>query len=256
MELLDYSRKPPPNFFSMGENPGRFFGIEVETEAPKGFTFPSCCRVIANLSPDNRWYAKRDGSLDCGAELVSHPISYSYWQSNDTVFSPLETLRAKGFRSYSTRTCGMHVHVSRSSISQLSQYKLVNFFRLHPEKIFRVSRRAQKERLDNYSRVFVGPRPTINGKIRREFAQNDRYEAINLCPRETVEFRIFRGTLDTDAIKRNIAFVQAVISFVQHTSIAHLFWKNFLDYIASDDGKIVLGPIQQKALYTWLESIK
>ena len=62
----------------------------------------------------------------------------------------------------------------------------------------------------------------------------DKYTAVNLLPKHTIEFRLFRGTLNHRAFHKNLEFVHALIHFclpslysIRETSI----WWNFMDYV-------------------------
>src|SRR5690606_30357619 len=52
---------------------------------------------------------------------------------------------------------------------------------------------------------------------------NHRYKAINLCNSNTVEFRIFKGTLKRDTIIASIQWVDVLIRFCRNTSLKDLF---------------------------------
>jgi len=70
---------------------------------------------------------KKDGSLDAASwEIVTKPLSLSkqkeFWTPQ--IF---KYLISKGLISYNTECCGMHVHVSRKSLSLLQIAKLVKF---------------------------------------------------------------------------------------------------------------------------------
>lgn len=70
---------------------------------------------IANEN-DDHIYIKTDGSLDDGMEIVTHQMSLDYhkdfcWEDimHHTVFL--------GYRFHQTSTCGLHIHVNRSSLA-------------------------------------------------------------------------------------------------------------------------------------------
>ncbi len=71
--------------------------------------------VIANREAP-RMYCKRDSSLDRGFELVSYPMSLCYHQQSMPWQDIVEQAVNMGYRSHETNTCGLHVHVNRSSL--------------------------------------------------------------------------------------------------------------------------------------------
>ena len=49
-------------------------------------------------------------------------------------------------------------------------------------------------------------------------SQQSRYDAINMEPRQTVEFRLFRGTLKYEAVMASIQFVNALVAYCHDQS--------------------------------------
>ena len=278
-----YSYKPRPRFFhDVGESPDMrpvYFGLEIETENIGNQLATDRALLQAQLPDAPEWYAKTDGSIYNGVELVSHPATFRYWAKHP--FAVMDTLRKLHFRSYDTETCGMHIHISRNAFTLLGIWKLMEFFRRNPKFITRLSRR-KAENLNQWARInggpggvdlrpsrklisSAGPRVQLNRRIYvyedivgqrdvrlREWFHSDRYAAINLENAHTVELRIFRGTLDVGSIKRNIALAFALTQFVRHTDIKHLKKTDFMRWL-KEHGKREIGKAHYEALYTWVK---
>ena len=56
-----------------------------------------------------------------------------------------------------------------------------------------------------------------------------RYNAVNLNNRNTVEFRLFRGTLKVDTIKATLQMLDLLINFCIRTPLKQLFECTFSD---------------------------
>lgn len=228
--MRSYEYKPAPSFhYGEGEKSGQtFIGIELETEC-KGIG-PNDCLKAAKLDTRDDFYVKRDGSIDYGMEIVSHPGTYKYWQEADLSFCNL--LKANNCRAYDTKTCGMHVHISKSALTIAQQAKLLLFAKHNAAFLLYVSRRANKSAMqlwagidDSNPRMLIRrvKSPTSYSDFReagvtltREQSRVfDRYCAINLNNAKTIEFRLFRGTLDIGSIRRNIAFVVALTAYMR-----------------------------------------
>ena len=72
------------------------------------------------------------------------------------------------------------------------------------------------------------------GTVNKELSRNDRYEAVNLVNRDTIEFRIFKGTLSRPHLFKAIEFCDSVIQFcmtAQNSIIYCRDWKNYVDYV-------------------------
>jgi len=149
---------------------------------------------------------KKDGSLDAASwEIVTKPLSLSgqkeFWTPQ--IF---KYLISKGLISYNTKCCGMHVHVSRKSLSLLQIAKLVKFIynKENYKFIKKIAQREEKgyaEFSSNKSFSYVKDKNA------------SKYSAINLCNENTIEFRLFKGTLNHNAFHKNLEFCDALIDF-------------------------------------------
>lgn len=73
--IHEYSYKPTPIFY--GDGP-RYFGVELEIDnGGKDNYAANHILDVANEMAEHL-YIKSDGSLDCGMELVSHPMTLDY----------------------------------------------------------------------------------------------------------------------------------------------------------------------------------
>lgn len=250
--IHDHGYKPPPEFHhtrtdstfqvrysreytirrASGQRSRMYLGVEIECESTRGTALSEGVSEI----PTGRWYCKADASLSCGFEMVSHPMAWGAWRETDLSF--LDSLKGMGFRSYNTETCGMHVHVSRNVLSRLDIYKLLRFCKNAPLFLLRVSRR-KKRNLERWARIYEGDHKALILKAKGEAYSYDRYEAVNVTNRNTIEFRLFRGTLDKYAVLRNIAFVQALILFVKETSIKRLSSGVFQQWLRRRGGDLI-----------------
>ena len=85
-------------------------------------------------------YFKDDGSINCGFEMVSHPMTYGWIRSHRRLLKrALRLLRWRNADAASN--CGLHVHVSRAALSQNTIDRMVDFVYDNPGFIERISRR-------------------------------------------------------------------------------------------------------------------
>jgi hypothetical protein len=63
----------------------------------------------------------------------------------------------------------------------------------------------------------------------------DRYQAVNLCNRRTVEFRIFRGSLNYRAVMAAVQFCHALLSFAETASASGLTTAAFIAFLAQPE---------------------
>jgi multisubunit Na+/H+ antiporter MnhF subunit len=215
-------------------HPGeRYFGIEVECErrsdrARRQDEIAAWCAANEGL----RYYCKYDGSLSDGVEVVSHPASFAAWCARGPELTFAKYMRDNGYSSYSTTTCGFHCHVSRTALPPAALARLLLFVSTHARAVKRWSRR-RGETLDRWARIDVESAGAIVRKV-TENDHPDRYVAINCRNAATIEFRIFRGTLISSSILRNIGLVEALVSFARTTNSKQLQMADFLRHVARE----------------------
>lgn len=231
--IYTYSYKPDPVFYGQDDY---HFGFELEVEDDGGFG----CGAGANLVSDllgQRVYMKSDGSLDCGFEIVSHPHSLEEIQRLDWGF--LRELRTRGFRSWDTSTCGLHVHVSRTA------------FRKDGKRDEGHELRFQKLVYDNKAQVqaIAGRESSFanfndKGKLVRKVKygqSSDRYEAINSQNSHTLEVRVFRGSLKKERVLSAIEFVHSAVEYTRNMKInphdKQFSWIRFMAYVLDNQTK-------------------
>lgn len=235
-EVNSYSYKPTPVCRKCKPEQARdlcYLGVELEMECTDGVG-----QVIDALAPYRNdgsgevWYYKSDGSLsDDGVELVTHPATLAYHALEINWKGALEAAAKSGARSHDTDTCGLHVHVSRAPFPQAALIKLAAFVHAHPQELGKLARR----RSSRWASYDGSPRGA-KGKVTYP---SDRYVAINFCNRDTVELRIFKGTLKPATFKATIELAHALPHFCAVVDIATVLqyrngtspWQAFCQYV-------------------------
>ena len=230
VSIHSYSYKPNPIFFKNPKEKSKLFlGVELETES-KGNCRQSCAEEIDDIS--DLYYLKNDSSIDDGFEIVSHPFSPTWYFEHKSIFNDLlDTLRNNGFRSYNTSTCGIHIHITKSYLSGLDIAKLHLFFCENEEFIKTISQRNPNN-LNQWGKIKKDKKAIYDQSKKK--GGSERYTAINLQNHNTIEFRIFRGTLNENSYHKNIEFVIAICRFVKVTSLQQLTTNQFYNYVSKD----------------------
>jgi hypothetical protein len=187
---------------------GRLFGVELEVEVVNGGRPEDVARGInAVVNVDGRkgspMFFERDGSLTSGFELITQPMSLpvqrEFWTR---VLAAPDIWR--NVRSHRTTTCGLHVHVSRAGLTNLTIARAVTFIH-DPRNDAFVQALARR-----YNTGFC---KYVEKDLATAHTSHDRYEALNITGRETVEFRLFRGSLKADAVVAALEFSHALLEF-------------------------------------------
>jgi hypothetical protein len=182
---------------------------------------------VSRFIPAGKYLFKYDGSIGEGAELVIHPMTLQYLNTLN-LRGMLADLSNMGVRSYKSGLCGLHVHISRDSFGDTGKRiehnirKLHQFFFRAQDQLLQFSKR-KREQLDQWAAIEVEP------------SAYSRYRAINTCNDETVEIRIFRGTLDYDRLWASLQFCEAIVYFARNYGMLALAswssWSLFREYV-------------------------
>ena len=242
--IHDYSYRPDPIFYKLpSEDSNRlYFGIEIETEV-RGQDYGSrtaAAEYASRLEVERLAYLKSDGSLDCGFEIVTHPMSHAYMTNVDNpLWNVITTLkRDYNMMSWGTRTCGLHVHISRNGFSGGShQHRFLQLVYNNKEFYELLAGRSASHwaKFDDVIDPDTGKK-TFKGKFDRH--GSDRYSAVNTNNRNTLEMRIFRGSLNPRFVKSAVNLAHASVEYTRVMSVQEvrdnaLSTLKFVEYIES-----------------------
>lgn len=252
--IHSYTYKPYPEFHGSGP---MFFGLEIETErALSSVRVTDMAERVADLMGSVA-YLKHDGSLEEGFEIVTHPGSLEFWRSSDRLRDALADLRSSGWRSWNTDTCGLHVHVSRAAFtSRAHLFAFALFFYRNRDQIARFSgrRRAALDRWASLNDHAIGSTSytRLIDKVRRTDS-GPRYTAVNLANRDTVEIRVFRGTLDHTSVMGAIELLAALVRFTGRLTSSdvragRLTWDEFIRSTSADEFPSLFATITRRGI--------
>lgn len=231
--IYEYSYKPSPQFYGLDNY---YFGFELEVEDERGWGCENGAELVLDAL-GKRVYLKRDGSLDNGFEIVSHPHSFDEIKKLDLSF--MSRLRMKGFRSWDTNTCGLHVHISRTAFRKQGKHDEAHELRF------------QKLIYDNGTQVrAIAGRTSAFARFNDKGAlvpkvkfghTADRYEAINSQNDHTLEVRVFRGSLKPTRVLSAVEFLHSAIEYTRNMKInpkdTQLGWIRFMGYVLDNKDK-------------------
>lgn len=225
-------------------------GVELEAvgKSPKGNRNGLLLRKMRNLM--GGYLAKRDTSLvgyngGEGVEVIS-PVM----KNEDLETIPIITKLMKQNELTTNGTCGGHIHIGADYLDSLESWK--NFFEIYKncESIFyKISNSAgEKTRrgLEAYAKPFsknfdIGKSVNLLNedsldsfvsKI-KDSENQDRYYGLNLTnlntlSKNTIEFRVFNGTLNDKTIYENIRLCTRLVEVARHLGDIEIAIKNKL----------------------------
>jgi hypothetical protein len=253
--IHDYSYRPDAIFHSTDKNERLYFGIEVEVEDPRNLS--ESAGYAHRLEGMELAYLKHDGSLSCGYEIVTHPMSHDYYKNEASdLWDTLEHLRTHyKVKSWDTSTCGLHIHISRTGFNGGGHmHRFLNLIYSNQDFYQRLAGREESRwaTFDDIMSMEIvrdayGNRVTDDDgftlhKTKRSIASKlqsystERYSAVNTRNRETLEIRIFKGTVNTNTIKSHIDLAHASVEYTRNLTVRDvregaLAWVKFADYI-------------------------
>ena len=251
--ILNYSYKPEPIFY--GDDP-RYFGVELEID--KGgydHDHAGTIRDMAN-SEEEHLYIKQDGSLEDGFELVTHPMTLHYHQHRMPWRKVMDKALDLGYLSHKTATCGLHIHVNRTSLGDTREdqedtiARIMFFFEANWEKVLRFSRRTPRQ-LEQWAKRYGSKAAPKEIMDEAKKGSRGRYVCINIMNYHTVEFRVFRGTLKYNTLIAALQFVNTICDAAFSMSdkeIADFTWDKFVESLDPDEHKELRTYLDERGI--------
>ena len=180
---------------------------------------------------------ERDGSLDNGFEIITNPFTMDYMYTNEEKFeNALKSLQRNGYTSHNNNRCGLHVHVNRWQLSNNSGLttdevidNILLIMETFKEEIIKFSRRNKNQIRQWCS--FLSDKNDVMELSYKGIKDNKhrygRYVALNLTNDDTIEFRIFRGTLKHESFMACIELVDNICNIAKG-NIDGLTWNDLI----------------------------
>jgi len=228
--------------------PRVLLGLELEMEIDGAYDLDDRAGLLLSslgrcqTPSDNYLYAlcEDDCSIDRGFELVT---AYTGLDVHAKQLEFFDT-RFKGAKSHNTDTCGLHVHICKSSMTTLHASKMVLFINdpANHNLVFALARRDKSSYCKIYDKK--SDKSWIKNALLRTKRKDqiqalnpDRYEALNFQNEKTVEFRLFKGTLKYSTIMACLEFTFATWHFCKEASTSQLTTAGFLDFICQPENR-------------------
>lgn len=215
------------------ENP-LFLGAEIEVDKG-GENDDNAKYVIDNLE---NCYVVHDGSLRDGFEIVTHPTTLDFHKQMNyrEVFKELLN---RGYISHDTTTCGLHIHFNRDylssnkTIQDLCITKILFLLEKYSKNIERIARRSSNRYSNNIKREKEDDSLLdllYKAKGSGMFS-SAKYNSVNLMHKNTVELRMFKGTLKYDTYIATLEFTKNLVDISKQVPLEDVQSVTFEDII-------------------------
>lgn len=254
ISIHDYCYKPNPIFYGNGT---RYFGVELEID--RGGEYKNNADELLDIGnkDEERIYVKHDGSLDNGMEIVTHPMTLDYHKNEMPWKKITKQALCMHYLSHKADTCGLHVHVNRNTFGYTHEIqdnaisRVLYFVEHHWNELLKFSRRTEEQMRQWAARYGYKNKP----KEILECAKNEvgsRYTCVNITNYETVEFRMFRGTLKYNTIIATLELVDKICDIAFNLSdeeLQKLSWSEFVVSLDENAHSELITYLKERRLY-------
>lgn len=228
--ITPYHRyQPHLNFHKIAGDDDLFLGVELEVD--KGGEYDSTAEtIVQKMNTDYEsgkffMWCSRDGSLNAGLEMITAPATLNFHNTMENKYKDLfKTLVKMGYRSHNTSTAGIHVHFSRSFYEDNEEdniSKLLYLSEKFYDQIVIFSRRDYNS-LERYAKKTDEDVDEFIDRWNKAEDHDGHYYAINISNINTIEIRVFRGTLNIESFMSILEFVDKLVRTAKEKTINEL----------------------------------
>lgn len=240
-DLVDNKSHETVKLFGESNSSNLYMGFELEVDSLANVPesqINACAIRVSEFLDDSFITITHDGSLERGFEIVSSPSTLEWYEKYwSRTYKPMTSIiRRYGLRSHDPGTCGLHVHVSSNAIRNVDELK--KWFTWFVPEIVVFSRRLNF----SYCIPSLWNKNEISSLSFEEFCRTiipsrGHGVALNTSNTATVEFRIFRGTINANTLLATLQFVDGFIRYVNSHKLSDLSNTSWNDITKSIEKK-------------------
>lgn len=216
------------------DNSNLFLGAEIEVDDGDSDDCDDTARDMKKCFETGFINMEHDGSLDEGFENITQPATLEYHTSiKDRYKKAFSIATGNGFKSHKTSSCGLHVHFNRSFYAEneeLYTARLLYIVSKFWDNMTIFSRRSMSQLNRWAKKIEDKPEDFVE---RCKNGHRDRYYAVNLTNRHTIEFRMFRGTLKVGTYIATLQLVDAIVRSAKEMTVEQIQameWEQLLQH--------------------------
>ena len=220
-----------------------YIGFELEVGGLRNTTninkkMETICKNVEKIM-DYDVICSNDSSINSGFEIVSQPMTVEYMlKYKDRFVKLFDYLKKMGLKD--DDSCGLHFHVNKNFIHNDEGainriYLIMENFK---KELFKFSRR-DKDNINRWSKFLLDTNEDDNKiqqkkknrlgtrKINDSKDYGDRYMALNITNISTLEFRLFKSTLDIRTFFSAVELVANIMFMAKENVVRQLIGTNF-----------------------------
>lgn len=237
--VLPYHRYyPRPIFYTKDTMQPLFLGVELEIDGAgeSDRTVKNIYKKFPELK--NYCYFSHDGSLNDGLEIIFHPMDLAVYKENKPLFEQFFAyLRSLGYLSHNTSTCGLHIHINRDFYKtdrkqEVGLSKMLFVWEKYWSDILLFSRRVSKAKIERFAKKVDEPIRSFITRWNKTREHDGHYYSINLTNEKTIEFRIFKGTLNVNTFYATLEFIDNLVRITNAKTVTELSEIPFDKYLS------------------------
>lgn len=234
------------------DNDNLFMGVELEIDGA-GESDENAKFIQEFLGADN-CYIMHDGSLSKGLEITTHPCSINYHKSlpYKELFKDLVT---KGYKSHDTQTCGLHVHVNRNffgedpTIQDLCTTKVLYLLEKYWDSVKAIARRDSSRYAERFFMKEDESMFNLLAKAKNGSSWGSaKYQIVNLIHKNTIEFRMCKGTLKYETFIATLEFIRNLVYLCKNKPLEQIQMVTFEEIIYSLDSEYLVDYIKERGI--------
>ena len=187
-----------------------YIGIELETECNHENTRAERLLITHSIP----CVMEHDSSLNSrgGVEIISKPMSFKKWLSLETnVKNMCSELSLAGYMSHDTSTAGLHIHITRPTDDRIID-RILFIMETYKDELIKFARRSNNHYAQWYSEIgYTSDQLKSLDFVKNHKNTSNRYMALNLTNRNTIEFRFFKGTLNGTTLMASIELINNLV---------------------------------------------
>ena len=182
-------------------------------------------------------------------------MTLSYHETQMPWSSLLSAARAMGYTSHQARTCGLHVHVSREAFGETDEKqdaviaRVLYFFEKFWDELLKFSRRTPRQLERWAARYGYKEQPRDILEHAKKGCHGGRYTCVNLQNPDTVELRIFRGSLRYSTLMATLQLADRICDAALYLSDQELQALSWTTFVAGCQAPELVRYLKERRLY-------